>query len=202
MPTIEDADIYMPQWLSAPSRKKLFEDLRRLHAGLSYYTGKEFPHKLQGDAFTSSPYVSFDDGHLSHNNTTVLLLSNTCDISEENNRHLPIMVTVAPIIRIERLRSMLVGNGVASNNVSAKLEAAKRQEISSLFFLPSGSGLGEDSIVLFAYAQSMPLSHFDQAEPQRVAILSQAGHWLLLMKISMHFSRLQDGDVRDVAPSD
>ncbi|MEJ7745641.1 MAG: hypothetical protein WKF61_02570 [Luteimonas sp.] len=196
---LDDAFVYLPSWLAASERKKLYNDLRNMHEGLAYFSNLDFDYQLQGDAYDDAPYVIVGIDAVDVVTTRVVVLSNSCDISAQNERDDPAMVTVAPLVRISKWSTQLAAFGVSVQAIENKITSATAQEISNVFFLPAGAGIEEDSIVLFDQMQSVPMQRFLAANPRRVGILSQAGHWLLLMKLSMHFSRLQDGVLRDAA---
>lgn len=68
-----------------------------------------------------------------------------------------------------------------------------------MFYLPRGSGVEDDSIVLLGDVHSIRLE-FLRSRPQfkRLFSLNQFGHWLLLFKISVHFCRFHEQIDRSV----
>lgn len=191
--TFEEASKYLPPSLAAADLRDLYKDLKRLDEGLRYYSPHSFDFYLQGDAFAGVPFVIVKSESITERPTTAILLSNTCDVSDANNHMESPFVTVAPIIRVSRWRSGLLNLGVKEKAIEEKLRAAREHKVSSLFFLAQGQGIDEESLVLFQQIQSMPIQRFKVASPTRLAILSQAAHWVLTVKLSIHFCRLQEG---------
>lgn len=191
--TFEEASRYLPPSLAAADLRDLYKDLKKLDEGLRYYSPHAFDFYLQGDAFASVPFLIVKSESIGEKSTTAILLSNTCDVSDDNSHMEPPFVTVAPIIRVSRWRSGLLNLGVKENAIEEKLKAARAHKISSLFLLAQGQGIDEESLVLFQQIQSMPIQRFNVASPTRLATLSQAAHWVLTVKLSIHFCRLQEG---------
>lgn len=193
--SLQDAARFLPPFLAEAELRALYEQLKRLDR-LPYYSSEAFDYKLQGDTFAKAPFVIVRSNDASLRQTTVMLLSNTCDISDDNARRLPANVSVAPVVRVSKWRSKAVAAGVPEASVEASLDAARLHRITNLFFIPAGQQIQEDSLVLLDRIQSMQLSDFSAANPERLATLSQAAFWLLLLKLSVHFCRQQEGVVR------
>lgn len=185
----------MPAGLAASDLRELYVDLQRIESGtrFRYYSPHEFPFLLQGDSFSGAPYIIVTVDELTARKTSVVLLSNTCDVSVDNERKEPAYVSVAPLIRVSRWRNALAQLGVSKYSVEETLRQARLHKVSSLFVLQPGFGIEEESLVAFNQVQSMPIARFDGAKPQRLATLSQAAFWLLTVKLSIHFCRTQEG---------
>lgn len=183
----------MPPGLAHDDLEELYSELRRMGSGLkNYYWTPDSEHMFQGDAFEGAPFPIFNAEGVSLKTGRVLLLSNTCDVSEENKRDQPIRVTVAPVVSLDRLAAILNRGGASNDRVESRIRAVRQHSVNSMFLMERGAGIKEDSVVLFDQIQSLPLSLFAHYSPRRVATLSQAAHWILLVKISIHFSRLQE----------
>lgn len=177
----------------------MYEDLRRLEGGIRYFSPNQFDFNLQGDAFDGAPYVVIGSTAVSERSTRVMLLSNTCDMAPENLRDTPLRVAVAPIVRLERFREIFIAEGMPQDAVDEKVAAVRAHRVSKIFFLPRGSGIAEDSVVMFDSIQTMPIDRFEAAHPQKLATLSDRAFWLLAVKLSIHFCRLQEGVARQAA---
>lgn len=191
--SLEEAAKFLPPFLAEDELGSLYDQLKRLDAGIPYFSPNEFNFNLQGDTFARAPFVVVSANEAKMRQTTVMLLSNTCDVSEENARRLPPNVTVAPVVRVSRWCEIATDEGISAEAIDSMLESARRHRTSSMFFVPSGHGIEEDSLVLFDQIQSLPLEAFNAVNPERLATLSQAAFWLLLLKLSVHFCRQQEG---------
>ncbi|MCD9087333.1 hypothetical protein [Stenotrophomonas sp. SY1] len=154
---------------------------------------------LQGDIYDGVNCVVRIDGQVSVRPQRVLLVSNSCDASPDNRRQIPLDLTVAPLLRLSRYREMLVANGVSEQAATDMVTAIKRQQKTDLVFVPAGAGLEEDMVALLDKVQSLPSAEFIQGAPPRLAVLTQRGFWVLLVKLSMHFLRPHEGVARSVA---
>ena len=99
----------------------------------------------------------------------------------------------APIIEIEKYRDVLIEKGASKEQVEGHLQAVRKQEVSSVLYLPAISKLKE-SIVFFDRIMSIDNSFIKREELKhnRLFSLSDYGFYLLLFKLSVHFSRIQE----------
>lgn len=74
------------------------------------------------------------------------------------------------------------------------LNDLKRQYITQALYLPKGAKLKNDSIVFFDRAISLPLTEelVEQFCKRKIFTLSNFGFYLFLLKISIHFTRIQE----------
>jgi hypothetical protein len=190
--TLQEAAKFLPPFLAEAELRALYDQLKRLDK-LPYFSSQEIEYKLQGDTFAKAPFVIVRAESASLRRTTVMLLSNTCDIAEDNTRRFPVNVTVAPVVRVSKWREIALDAGVGEATIDAMLHSARLHRISNLFYIPAGRQLQEESLVIFDRIQSIPIADFGAANPERLATLSQAAFWLLLLKLSVHFCRQQEG---------
>lgn len=196
----EEAVKYLPAGLAEADLRDMYADLARLDQGaLRFFSRDEFDFPLQGDAYDGVPYVNVDVDPASVRSTRAMLLSNTCDMSADNRRAEPARVIVAPLIRVARLRQVALEEGVSAVAFEAKLTAMRQHRVSNALLLPAGKGIAEESVVFFDRLQSMQIARFHDATPVKLATLSNQAFWLLTVKISIHFSRLQEGVNRQAA---
>ncbi|WP_396615427.1 hypothetical protein ACHZ97_14210 [Lysobacter soli] len=157
-------------------------------------------HFLQGDVYENVPCVTLTEGGAEIAPRRVMLISNSCDVDPTNRRDMPIDVTVAPVLRLERYRQMLLENGAQERAANDAIRSIKSQEKSNVVYLPAGGRLAEDMVALLDQVQSMPFDVFNADAPPRQAVLTQRGFWLLLLKLSVHFLRPHEGVGRDATP--
>lgn len=193
----------IPAYLFPDDKVRLWDELRDFPRGVNYFASQPLAVEfLQGDAWEGFELLDFATG----NRKVVrgIILSNTCDISPENSRDVPPNVVFAPIVNLAKYLQLLSDNGKSKQSTNSFLETLKRQEITSAFYIPSAEGV-EESIVLFDQLSSHPFSHFNSTTRRILFRLGQFGHYLLLIKLSIHFCRFQEKVNRyggDVVPSD
>ncbi len=125
------------------------------------------------------------------------ILSNSCDIAPENDRPLPVKAAFAPLMSLDKYAELL-RNVKDPASVENRVATIRRQEVTSLMYLPAppGADFGE-SVALLDDLHSEFVSDFlDMESRERVFRLSQAGHYVLLLKLAIHFTRVQDGVIR------
>lgn len=124
----------------------------------------------------------------------VILLSNTCDMDIENKRLNPCRIMYAPILNLDKYISTLEKNGVSLERINNHVTDIKNQTISQILYLPTAIIYGHDSIVMFDRTISMPISadNIKKMIGSRFFTLSNYGFYLLLLKLSYHFTRVQE----------
>jgi hypothetical protein len=190
---LDQIRIFLPKYLSPAEQTELYDGLRAFPSVTNYYTQHpDLKHLLlQGDGWRGLLAIDFET--LEKRPVSGVVLSNSCDISEQNPRALPARLQFAPLIRLSKYRELLVLAGKSDTQIASLFDAIRRQQTTSMFYFPSFGIALEESIALFDTMQSIPLSAFLEAERSKVFTLSQLGHWILLIKLSIHFSRFQEG---------
>jgi hypothetical protein len=190
--TLED---FVPKYLPEADKEALVDQLRDFE-NRNYYTTKFPSDLLQGDGWFGFDVLNFSDGR--KDQIKGIMLSNSCDADSQNDRDLPARIIFAPLVAVSRYVDLLRKADVDADQIGHKIEAIRKQRITSLFFLPKGGSLDEDHIALLDDLHNVPLSVF-RAKKERAKIftLSQMGAYLLILKISMHFCRFSEDIVRD-----
>ena len=80
--------------------------------------------------------------------------------------------------------------GRTDEQIHGLLDHVRKQRISQFLYLPSGPAGFEESVVTLDDIQSVPLSSLDGLQEQRIFALNQFGWYLLLIKLSIHFTRM------------
>jgi hypothetical protein len=126
-----------------------------------------------------------------------VVLSNTCDVAPENPRDLPVNIIFAPLIPLEGYTALLLGAGVTQQSIDDKVAAIRRQRITSLFYVPTGGGLTSEHIVLLEDIHTMPAKIYEEERATaKIFTLSQAGFYLFILKLSIHFCRFHENLTR------
>jgi hypothetical protein len=94
---------------------------------------------------------------------------------------------------------MLRDGGISQTALEDTVRSIRRQEKTNLIFIPRGARVEEDMVALLDRVQSMSYAEFNSISPQRLAVLTQRGFWVLLVKLSMHFLRPHEGVPRQAA---
>lgn len=196
MDLVDKIQLYLPQYLSSSEKKKLEEELDKFPTDGTkdtiYTTALNgCDYLLQGDTISDVNYINFPDTTV--NDAPVMILSNTCDMSLSNKRLYGSNIMYAPIIDLSKFEKKLLyvyDKGRVDNLISD----IRKQRISQILYIPKGSNMQYEGIVFFDRAISMPLtaSTVKYMCGKRMTTLSNFGFYLLLLKISMHFTRIQE----------
>ena len=186
----------IPYYLTAaPAQKVLLDELKALiegadkgyfiPAGYDGYTDA----MLQGDGWRGFQIFSFKSGKVSA--ARGIVLSNSCDVSQENVRVLPPNVTFAPIVKLSKVVERFEAHGLHGEKVTSRLADIKAQRVTNMFYLPADGLLEEDHVALLDDVHSMPVEVHRQAA-EKLYTLSMAGFYLFVFKLSVHFCRLHE----------
>lgn len=185
----------IPDYLTAaPEKKALVSELKALSEGATtgYYLHKlSDPHGdklLQGDGWPGLQVFSFKSGNLS--SVRGIVLSNSCDVSPDNDRAWPPKVTFAPIVKLSAIRARFEQRSFAPSQIKGKLDAIRAQKVTNIFYLPADNHLSEEYVALLDDLHSMPVANHIKNE--KLFTLSMAGFYLFVFKLSVHFCRLYE----------
>mgnify|MGYP003385861024 CR=1 FL=1 len=187
----ESIEKQIPYYLTQEAKENLAKALARFPRQIDYYINRYQNEILQGDGWNSVEVINFENGK--RKLVRAVLLSNSCDVDPKNKRELPVKLTFAPIIKLNRYLQLLKSAGLDEQQVEAKAAAIKEQNITTLFYLPKGANLGEDFVALLGDVHSIPYQAFDALKDnQKIFTLSQVGFYLFIFKLSVHFCRLHE----------
>ncbi|TDT43596.1 hypothetical protein DES49_1420 [Halospina denitrificans] len=188
-----EVELFLPSYLTPNEKEELYSGLKDFPENVTYYLqrGRQ-DEALQGDVWSSLPIINFDTYDVK--NCQGVIISNSCDISPENERFLPTFnVIFAPLIRVSKLRRLLESSNISEERVSSTIENIRKQYNTSTFFLPAmGEVIEEDSVALFSDMRYVPMSKFREQGVKNITLHMQ-GFYLFLMKLSMHFCRFNEG---------
>ena len=184
----------IPYYLTAdPRQKELVANLKALSEGAStgYFLprGRD-PHideTLQGDGLGGFQVYSF----VSETAMPVrgIVLSNSCDVSMDNERAMPPKIAFAPLVRLSKIEQRFEQKITSKQQISDRISAIRTQSVTNVFYLPPDGVLDEEYVALLDDIHSMPLSAF---KPEKFFTLSMAGFYLFIFKLSVHFCRLHE----------
>ena len=193
----EDIKVYLPKFLSAESNKELFEGLQEFPNNLDtrIYTNflTESDIIYQGDAIKEMLVINLPETKVKP--VASVVLSNTCDIDLQNERLYPSQIVYTPIINLKKYRKLLYEKSKKSEEqIDSHIYSIKKQEITQIFYLPKFNGKLEESIIFFDRVCSCPNKSIERNNltEKRIFTLSDYGAYLFLLKLSIHYTRIQD----------
>lgn len=148
----------------------------------------------QGNGIYPVPFVNLPATTVKPHQS--LVISNSCDTSEENDYSFPPRVTYCAIKPLAGLKDMLEKKvKLDKGKIDGLVANIKSQQVTHMMFLPQGRGVKEDSVALFSFVTSSDSNSTKTvSKPQVVFTLSQTAFWLLLTKLSIHFLRVGEVD--------
>lgn len=190
----ETIECHLPPYLSPKQKEDLYKELKAFPESFSYYYNRSRfnDELLQGDGW--SDFAVIDSETMEKKQTRAIVLSNTCDVDPNNKRALPPKIIFAPLVKINRYKNLLENFGLPQKEINNKLGAIRRQEITSIFYLPAGGKLEEEYMINLDDLHSQPLTNFHKRE--KLFTLSLQGFYIFILKLSIHFCRFNDGVIR------
>jgi hypothetical protein len=202
MISFEEIKRYLPYYLSAEDRHKLFEDLKKFPQNIDKRMYSESllanPIIYQGDGIDG--LMVYNPPETDAHPSLVCVLSNSCDIDQANRRFFESRIVYCPIFKLPKYRTALIQEYVETGrysieSVEAHIQAIKEQFITQILYLPKSGRLTEDSIVFLDRPINFPLQKLDleSIANKKIFILSNYGFYIFLIKLSIHFTRIQEG---------
>jgi hypothetical protein len=189
--SIENAESFIAPYLTRERRVGFLAELRAFPDVKPIYASIGDPEPLQGDCWSGVPVFDFESGQ--RKAIRAILVSNSCDASNQNSRLLPAKLTFAPVVALQRYAEALLRGGVDQRRVDDHLADIRGQRVSSLFFLPAGGrGIKVESVAILDDLQTVPSAVIGSDGSERLSSLSDLGFWLFLFKLSYHFCRMHE----------
>jgi hypothetical protein len=194
---LEAHDI-IPKYLTPETTKELIESLSAFPENIDkrFYSSANINPELlcQGDGIDDLLVVEVPS--LRTKRSPCMILSNTCDIDPLNERLFSTNIIYTPIIKLEAYRNLLTSEGICTNQaLDDHLKAIRAQRITQIFYLPKFSTASDEGIVFYDRLVSCASDVVDRTSlpTKRLFTLSQYGHYLFLLKLSIHFTRMSEG---------
>jgi hypothetical protein len=192
---LDDFRLFLPKYLSDSEQKKLFDELNSFPENIDkrfFSDPQKFKNEiLQGDGFTSVLMPQYDDR--SFIEVKGFLVSNSCDASAENPELFDRNLVFAPILSVGKWEELLREEN-AEVSIQDHITAIRNQRISSCFFLPAWGADAEDCFVrldcMFSFAITPEM--LKSLTNGKIFSLSNYGFYVLLFKLAVHFSRVQE----------
>ena len=197
MMQVEELRTYLPKYLSEVNYQTLLNELESFPDNIDRRIYTTFLDKnilFQGDGYDSFPVVDLAHLEKGHKYAPGIIMSNTCDIDLSNKRYYPSFIMFAPIISLEKYRSVLRSNEITEDKINNHLSEVRRQKITSILYLPADSRI-QESIVFLDKMYNIENHFIDRntLAEHRLFSLSDYGFYLFLFKLSVHFSRIKEG---------
>lgn len=187
-------EIHLPDYLSGSSYDELIRQLGNTPDIDAFFwspTDREVGEVLQGDAWTHIPIRDPSTGEQKH--ITGVILSNSCDIDPNNQGRPRRRVLVAPAIKLSDYETLLVHERFDTSSISGFIQSVRNNRVSSIAHFPAESNINDaDRIVILDNVYNVPLEEFQNAVGARLFRLSNAGFYIFLLKLSIHFTRLHE----------
>ncbi|MGN7985168.1 hypothetical protein [Burkholderia sp. 22313] len=189
---IEDLRQQIPPYLTKPQQEGLIKALSQFPNKIDYYLDRYQTDLLQGDGWSSMDLIRFEDG--TRKAVRGIVLSNSCDIDDGNERAVPPRLLFAPLVKLSRYVELLQRAGLQKEAIDGKLQAIREQAITSIFYLPAGARLEEDHIALLDDVHTLPVEYFlgKGEQRQKLFTLGMTGFYLFLFKLSVHLCRFHE----------
>ena len=194
--SIQDIQVYLPKYLSEENYRILLKELDSFPNNIDQrmYT-TSLPNNIifQGDGYESLPFVNLMKMEDGCKYRSGIVLSNTCDMAPENRRLYSSSIIYAPIMDLQKYVEGLQVRNIQEDIIKNHIIDIRKQAITSMMFLPSNSKMS-DSIVFLNRIMSVDNSYISREEmnSKRLFSLSDYGFYMLLFKLSVHFSRIQE----------
>lgn len=200
----DDIELFLPKYLSASSQRDLFSELNQFPDNIDkrFYSNilNDNNFIYQGDLISNVLLVDLKSQDFF--TAKVLSISNSCDVNPDNKGFQENFLSVAPIFRLkayeEGLKSKLPENEWMG--IDDHIDKIRKQKVTKYFFLPGHDSEMGDGFARLDMVQSIPLQllQMDDNNHTKLYSLSNYGFYLLVLKISIHFSRIGESIDRNV----
>lgn len=202
MSTLDDISIYLPKYLSVEAQEKLFSELKNFPDNIDgrVYTRNLHGEKniFQGDGISDLLVINLPDEKIGK--AKCIVLSNTCDVDIQNDRFFPSRICYSPIFSLSKYKESLSGI-IDNEKIESHIDSIRKQRISQIFYLPETESITSESIVFFDRVVNCSNNSVDRStlSQHRLFTLSDYGFYLFVLKLSIHFTRIQEGVERGAA---
>ena len=181
----------LKQFLSTSSQSKVYTD---------FYSNSTYAYFLQGDLIFDLRFPTWDGKSRKYHKEyfDAVLISNTCDIDEFNQRSIPKQVLLAKLVSFSDFEEGLFQQQEEKHETI--LNSLRNQEFSNLMYFPSIKGIEYIAVLdelSWITNEELNLLKNDIGQ-NRIASLDLFGYYLLMFKLSYHLCRLPEEIDRSV----
>jgi hypothetical protein len=198
---LEKIEAHFPKELSEQKKGRLREGLKQFTSTNSnskiytdFYLFERHNYFLQGDLINDLRYPIWNSENKNYEKVyfNVIIISNSCDIDEANQRDVPKKVLIAKLFELSDFKEGLIQNHV--ENTENIIRNLKSQEYSNLMYFPPING-----IEYVAFLDELSWITNDELnllkndiQENRIASLDLFGYYLFMFKLSYHLCRLPE----------
>ena len=188
----EQVSLFLPKYLTPSQKQELYSEMQKFPCATQFYLHRPDlrDQLLQGDGWQGFIAINFHTGQ--RKAVSGVILSNSCDVSTDNSRTLPVNILFAPIVSLSQYEQLLLANGKTPAQVGSQFNEIRNQKVTTMFYLPRLSGVIEESIILLDDIHVHPLRDFLEVSHESLFQLNQFAFYLFLIKLSIHFCRFQE----------
>ncbi len=192
----EELKKYLPKYLSEENYRNLLSELKSFPDNIDARMYTSFLNNdilYQGDGIDNMPIIDLAKGSKDIKLVSALILSNTCDMDLSNIRMFPSSIMYAPIIKLSNYQSVLKQHCSDTDKVNNHILNLKQQKITQIMYLPA-TGKMEESLVFLDRVYSIDNKYINRSNLKDIRFFSFSdyGFYLLVFKLSVHFSRIQE----------
>jgi hypothetical protein len=198
---VSEIEKYLPYYLTDKERQSLLQEIKDFPDNIDqrFFTTylKDEKSIFQGDGYSDFLFVNLPDPKVGK--LPAIVISNTCDIDQENKRLSPKRIVYAPIFQLKKYRQKLIKDHVETGvetleSIDSHIQAIKKQYVTDIFYLPPNEAIPHDSIVILDRLNNLPANSLtpDEIVENRLFTLSDFGFYMFLVKLSIHFSRVKE----------
>jgi len=188
----EQVSLFLPKYLTPSQKQELYSEMQKFPGATQFYLHRPDlrDQLLQGDGWQGFIAINFHTGQ--RKAVSGVILSNSCDVSTDNPRTLPVNILFAPLVSLSQYEQLLLANGKTPDQVGSQFNEIRNQKVTSMFYLPRLSGVIEESIILLDNIHVHPLRDFLEVSHEPLFQLNQFAFYFFLIKLSIHFCRFQE----------
>jgi hypothetical protein len=189
---LADVRRYLPKFLSPTRTDELYDALRFYPEIPSFYLspGMIDEELLQGDGWRGFVLRDFQSGEA--RSVSRMIISNSCDVDLTNERIKDTNVLFCPLVSVAKFQTALLESGIEQGRVTNILSDIRKQRWTSAFHLPSGQHGPDECVAWLDDIHPAPLRTFHTTERAILFRLQHAAFYVLLIKLSIHFCRMQE----------
>ena len=191
---LESIEKQIPYYLTDDAKKGLVQALNDFPQNTQYYLSRSTELSstlLQGDLFAELPVQQGNETK----KIKGIILSNSCDISPDNKRDMPVNVLFAPLVNLESYAKQLSAAKVTDQAIDTKIAMIRQQKITNLFYLPESADDNRPECIVYLdqvyFLRTSMLVNILEAG-KKISTLSQVGFYIFLLKLSVHFCRFHE----------
>jgi len=200
MISFDNVKVFLPKYLTPDQEKELFIELENFpnNIDMRFFSriGENETTIFQGDGYDKMLVINLPDPTIRE--LPAIILSNTCDNNPGNVKKFKSNICYAPLFRLDKYKKVLLDGGESEQAIESHIKTIKKQWVAQIFYLPKTSSLDVEHIVFFDRIISCSTDHLRETSvhKHKIFCLSDYGFYLFVIKLSIHFTRINEGESR------